>query len=332
MSDPGTKSTVERRYLLGGASEEENRRIEEAFLTADSQFESLELAEEELIDAFISDELSAEERQQFRAKLLTSPRIAERVHFASALKEKVDATFSPAAGNSIAPVPSAIIGRKPTSRWWRNIFPQQPAWRTVAASVILVAGLVLIFGLRVRNESQRLASERAALEQQKAEFAERVREEQTRAEQGDANLQRDKDSQAEDPTPIAKPDEPKKVGTPRIGSSTLALILNPGSIRGQGSRPELISRTDATTAQLRLVLQRNDYKSYKVAIKGLNRNKVVFSRTGLKPQRTTSDIIVSVPMKVLSPDDYTVGLYGLIESGTAESVDDYYFRVRKNDR
>ncbi len=316
---------------MGGASEEENHRIEEAFLTGDSQFEALELAEEELIDAFIKNELSAEERQQFRAKLLTSPRIAERVHFASALKEKVDATFSPAAGNSIAPVPSSIIGPKPNSGWWRNIFPQQPVWRTVAASVILVAGLLLVFGLRVRNESQRLASERAALEQQKAEFAKRVLEQQTRTEQANANLQQDKDARPVDPTPIDKPDEPKKVGTPRIGSSTLALILNPGSIRGEVTRPELIARTDATTAQLHLVLQRNDYKSYKVAIKGLNRNKVVFSRSGLKSQRTTSDIIVSVPMKVLSPDDYTVGLFGLIGSGTAETVDDYHFRVRKND-
>lgn len=317
---------------MGDSTEEEKSRLEESFFADDSQFDSLELAEEELIDAYIRDELSAEEQRQFRTKLLISPRIAERVHFAKTLREKADASFSLAAQNSIADVPSSISVSKPESKWWENIFPQQPAWRTAMAAcfgLVLVAGLGSIW-LRVQNESKRLTSERAALEQQKAEFDKRLREEQTRVEQANGNLQRDKDSPADDPRSIDKPDAPKKVGTPRIGSSTLALTLNPGSIRGEGSRPELIARTDSTSAQLRLVLQRNDYKSYKSAIKGLNKQKVVFSRTGLKPG-ATSDIILSVPMKVLSPDDYTVSLYGITTSGTAESVDDYYFRVRKND-
>jgi hypothetical protein len=323
------KSTVERRYLLGDFTEEEKSRIEKAFFADDSQFDSLELAEEELIDAYIRDALSAEEQQQFRAKLLTSPRIAERVHFAKVLKEKVDASIFSADNNSTQ-VPSAISVSKPTSKWWGNIFPQQPVWRTaIAASfgLVLVAGLVLVFGwLRLRSESELLASERAALEQQKAEFEKRVREEQTRAEQANANLQRDQGSRAEELRPTDKPDEPKKIATDRNGPTILALTLSPGSLRSEGSRPELIARTDSTTAQLRLVLQGNDYKSYKIAIKGLNKNKVVFSRSGLKP-RMTSDIILPVPMKVLPPDDYTVSLYGLTGSGTSESVEDYYFRV-----
>ncbi len=317
---------------MGDATEEEKSRLEESFFADDSQFDSLELAEEELIDAYIRDELSAEEQRQFRTKLLISPRIAERVHFAKALRETADASFSLAAQNSIADVPLSISVSKPESKWWENIFPQQPAWRTAMAAcfgLVLVAGLGSVW-LRVQNESERLTSERAALEQQKAEFDKRVRDEQTRTEQANANLQGDKDSRVEDPRLIDKPEEPKKVGTPRIGSSALALTLNPGSIRSEGSRPELIARTDSTTAQLRLVLQRNDYKSYKVAIKGVNKNRVVFSRSGLKP-RTTSEIVISVPMKVLSPDDYTVDLSGITASRTAESVDYYYFRVQKND-
>ena len=307
--------------------------MEEAFLTDDSQFDSLELAEEELVDAYMRDELSAHEQQQFRRKLLTSPRLAERVHFARALREKIDASFSLADKNSIAPVPSSVSVSKPTPGWWGNIFPQQPAWRTaMIASVgfFLVAGLVLVFAWsRVRNESERLASEREALAQKKAEFDKR-REEQSRAEQTNANLQQDKDSRAEDLRSIEKPEEPKKVGTRRDGSSALALTLSPGSFRSNdGSRPQLTARNDSLSAELRLVLQRNDYGSYKIAIKGVNREKVVFSRSRLRPHLIGSDqtIILSVPMKVLPSDDYTLNLYGITASGTAESVDDYYFRV-----
>ncbi len=317
---------------MGGASEEENRRIEEAFLADDSQFESLELAEEELIDAYTHDELSAEDRQQFERRIQTSTRLAERVHFARAFKRKSTPHIRQPLKTRLLPFRHRFPWLKPKSRWWEHIFPQQPAWRTAMVTsfgLVLVAALVLVVGwVRVRNESERLASERAALEQQKAEFDKRLQEEQTRADQANANLQRDKNAGAEDPTSIDKPDEPKKVGTPQIGASTLALILNPGSFRSGGSRPELFARTDSTTAQLRLVLQQNDYKSYRIAIKGLTKNKVVFSRIGVKP-RTASEITISVPMKVLSPDDYTVSLYGLTASGTGESVEDYYFRVRK---
>lgn len=306
--------------------------MEEAFLTDDSQFESLELAEDELIDAYIRDELSAEERQQFKARILTSPRLAERVHFAKAIREKIDASFSLAAENSLAPVASISIDSR-RSKWWESIFPQQPVWRTAMVACLglfLVAGLVSVFGwLRLRNESERLASERAALEQQKLEFDKRLREEQTRAEQANANVQRDKDSRAEDLRSIDKPDEPNKLGTRRNGSTTLALTLNPGAIRSEGNRAQLTARPGLTTAPLGLVLGRNDYRSYKIEIKGLNADKVVFRQSGLKPKLRGSDqtIILSVPMKRLPPDDYTVNLYGLTASGTAESVDDYYFRV-----
>ena len=64
--------------------------MEEAFLADDSKFEAVELAEDELIDAYVRAELSAEQLQQFHKKLLTSPRLVERVHFARALAERTD--------------------------------------------------------------------------------------------------------------------------------------------------------------------------------------------------------------------------------------------------
>ena len=76
MSESANKDSAEMRYLLGDLSEEEKTRMEEDFFADDSKLESLELAEDELIDAFVRNELSPKGRQQFKAKLRFSSRLA----------------------------------------------------------------------------------------------------------------------------------------------------------------------------------------------------------------------------------------------------------------
>ena len=56
------------RYLLGDLSEDEKTRMEEAFFADNARFEELELAEEELIDAYVRDNLSLKERRQFQTQ------------------------------------------------------------------------------------------------------------------------------------------------------------------------------------------------------------------------------------------------------------------------
>src|SRR5687767_11043550 len=87
-------------YLLNRLSEEERISLETAFFSDNAQFEQLEIAEDELIDHYVRNELSDSDREQFDAALLTSPRLRERINIARALAVKT-ATY-----NSIQTEPS----------------------------------------------------------------------------------------------------------------------------------------------------------------------------------------------------------------------------------
>jgi hypothetical protein len=329
LSETAKKDTTEMRYLLGDLSEEEKTRLEEAFFADDSTFEALELAEEELIDAYVGNELSPEEQQQFEAKLLKSPRLLERVNFARALAEKADSLLSPESEPSIEPARSfSSPAAKPKVGWWGAFFGQRPALRMAMAAcgvLILVAGLVLVSRwLRLRNE--RLTSEQAALQRQKEELqrSTNLRETPTPELQQSTNLREPPSRELQRSTNLREPTNRHPV------LSTIATVfLTPGSLRsGDGSRRELPIGPGINTARLQLALEKNDYPAYSAQVKTAD-GTVVFRKSGLKAHNGGSglQLLVSVTARRLTAGDYMVHVDGVTKSGQVEGVNDYPFRV-----
>src|SRR6185503_13047992 len=123
------KATAEKRYLLGELSESEKDRLEAELFADDSKLVDFELAEDELVDAYVRGELSADERRQFEAKLSNSPRLVERVNFARVFAEKVDSTLS---------LDEEVSVTHPASGSWLRFFTLHPAWGTTAAAFALI--------------------------------------------------------------------------------------------------------------------------------------------------------------------------------------------------
>ncbi|MGH9928537.1 MAG: hypothetical protein ACREA9_04810 [Pyrinomonadaceae bacterium] len=311
--------------------------MEEAFFADDSKFEALELAEDELIDAYVRNELSPEEQRQFQAKLLTSPRIVERVNFARALTEKTSQPLSQQQEADAQPEYSVSHpAPKPKARWWEGSFALQPALRMALAAcivLILLGGVTLVTGwLRLRGESDRLAAERAAVLRQKEDLDKQSTEQRARTEQLTADLQQARDQRAEDLKRIEelqRNQKPAESGQRTI-FGTITLLLAPGSLRSGGGGPQLTVGPETSTAQLNLLLQRNEYPRYSVSIKTAD-GAVIFSQKRLKPHKTGSGEVlgISVPSRRLSPGDYTVHVDGLTSTEKVESVEDYEFRVTK---
>src|ERR1051325_4903356 len=87
------------RYILGDVSEDEQERIEESFADENSFNEYL-VVEEDLVDAYIREELSSQEREKFEVNYLgPSPERRERVAIARAILKCL-----PEMHNSPAPV------------------------------------------------------------------------------------------------------------------------------------------------------------------------------------------------------------------------------------
>lgn len=78
-----------RRYLLGGATEAEARRIEVTALADEGFAEGVDVVEGELIDEYVWGELAGLERLMFVVKYLGSEEGRKRVAFADGLRRYV---------------------------------------------------------------------------------------------------------------------------------------------------------------------------------------------------------------------------------------------------
>jgi hypothetical protein len=310
------RETNEMRYVLGTLASQDVDRIDEALFEDDAKLEELEAVEADLIDAYVREELSAANRKQFDARLQKSPAQLKRVKFARALNNKI--------------VESAIdVEPRPGTEltWWKKLFAKPVFAAPVAASLIVAVGGVFLFlaWRNVRNESNRIASERAALAQESKARQQQTTELQTKAEQLAAELQTERTQRAEDRKLIEQLQEANAAGR-APNSSIASIFLMPGVLRSSGKAQEIIVRTGTTTVQLKLSNDANGFSNYNVTVE-TDEGRVVVSQNRLKTYKGL--LIVAVPAQRLAAGDYFVRVSGVRPSGQVESVNEYQFRVLK---
>jgi hypothetical protein len=120
---------VERlwRFLLGEGSEAERSALEDEYLADADRLASVESAEDELIDAYVCDELSPERRQRFEERFLVTASQRVRVALAKALGARAV---------TAARAQEAAATSRPRRRW-RRLLLQAAA----AALIVGAAGL-----------------------------------------------------------------------------------------------------------------------------------------------------------------------------------------------
>ncbi len=315
MAESNDTNVVATRYLLGTLSEEEAAHLEEGFFADDVTFERLEVAEEELVDAYVRNSLSPTDLEQFKKRLLTTPRIVERIHFASALANKVSNPTSLEQKS-----PAKVVERQPnTARWWESLFGRKLSFAACIA-LIVVCGLALLTGwIRLRHESEQLAGERAAIQKQKQELNRQADEERVRTELP-SNVNGPDRNQNDNQQRVSRQERRGSV----VGTM-VALNLMPGLQRSAGAKSELRLSPQTSAAQLILMLESIDYKSYEANVEN-DDGRLVFQKHGLQVN-AASELTLQIPAPVLRPGDYTVTVRGRTPAGGFEDVADYRFRV-----
>ena len=119
-----------RRYLLGGATEDEEARVEQLLLREPSGLERLEIVESELLDAYARGALPEDERRRVLAGLLASAEGRARLALARGLAYV--ANGEPATLVSL-PSRSMRPPRRPSTRWRLQV-------AALAASLVLALG------------------------------------------------------------------------------------------------------------------------------------------------------------------------------------------------
>src|ERR1044072_7862143 len=141
------------RYLLGDLSEDEKQQVEDHFFNDDTYYESLLVAEDELIYNYLRNELSPRERDLFDSQLAASARRREKVEVVKVLMaEATAATLAKA--EVIETTTTQISQASPT--WWqalRQFFAGQVGALqfAMAAATVLLAFVGLWLWMQTSN-------------------------------------------------------------------------------------------------------------------------------------------------------------------------------------
>lgn len=317
-----------RRYLLGELPEPERERVEERLLSDDDLYERLLLAEDDLIDEYVSGALDDQDQERFGRRFLRVPELRQDVKSVTALRKYARETGPQVVkGDSPAPPRFSLFA------WLKRFFTHPSVGVSFAAASLAAVMLIAWLAAQV-SQLQRQVSELQArqtpapqtdLEAQLA--AERLRNEQLSAE-----LRRQQELLAvksHDPQTGVEQPQPTPVSssTPQPGFQTvIAFTLTPGAVRSTGELKKVVLSPLTRELRIRLDLAEDSYRGYRAVLR-------TGSREVLPSQslRAVGGKLVTfrIPARLLDENDYEIVLSGVTSSGELEIVDRYHFRVSK---
>jgi CHAT domain-containing protein/Flp pilus assembly protein TadD len=132
-----------RRYLLGElAGEEQLASVEERLLADEDFFEEFEFVKDDLIDQYVSRELTEEERRNFEQNFLTTPGRWQSLRHAQSLARYAEKSARAADESAEKKTPSVTDRRRTGFAWaWPQLLT---GWRLAACALLLVG---LAFGV-----------------------------------------------------------------------------------------------------------------------------------------------------------------------------------------
>lgn len=291
----------------------------------DEDLEEIDIAEEELIDAYVRNELPAEERRLLEKGLRSSPQLVERLHFARLLAGVADR----GAEDEVSAYQQEVPLPRPKSWWPFGLtWGPRPALNLAFAAwalIIFIGGAGLLTGwLRLRRDSQQLAEQQAALERQKLELQKSSAEQRLATDQLRAQLKEEQQKREADQQRIAELIEAQNQRSTAQTSTIANLFLFPTS---RGSEPEKELKLPAGTSKIRLQLAVDsiDYRGFVAEIKNSQDKEVFRSKVG--PPRSGKLVTITIPSKLLPPNAYSLQLSGIAPDGTTELVGNYSFRI-----
>ncbi|MBX7221607.1 MAG: hypothetical protein K1Y36_16775 [Blastocatellia bacterium] len=312
------------RYLLGQLSAAEQERVELRFFRDDEFAEQVCALETELIDRYVTDSLTALERQSFEKKFLTSPSRKERVEIAKTLIQEAPQSFPvPLEQNT----PTTVASWKKWFQWIQlPRFEFQPAWAAACLFLVAVGTWLGWNALQLRQDLSVAQNEKEQLHQQNRKLETNLASEKQTNEQLAQSLKQAEEARNRLEQQGAVPPTP----TPPV--TLLSFLIAPGLVRDSASSNPLVLPPKVGSVQLLLLLTQEDtYPSYQVVIKN-NQQKAVWKAGGLHSRKVKNGraVAVVVPTPRLAAGSYSLTLAGATANGTAEELEDYVLEVQRH--
>ncbi|MEW6734899.1 MAG: hypothetical protein AB1489_26655 [Acidobacteriota bacterium] len=307
-------------YLLGELSEEEESQLEAEYLWDKERREQILLAEDELIYAYVRNELPAVRRESFEKHFLTSPRRREGLRFAQAMASYLSRQYTIVTRETAKPVASVWQPYLALFDLRRYTFAQLTA---VAALLILLlgSGLLVRESIQLRQQIEHLQGENSTLKQHlqppSTNDQERLHiQELARQLENEQNLRSQLERELAQRSTLGA----------TIPSFTLTSILV------RDSAQEITIPANAAFIKLRLGVD-NDEEYGSLQIQLLLEGSKEIWRQGLlkvRQQGAARFIVVRLPTELLPNNDYIIKLYGVAASSEqSEELATYSFQVRR---
>ena len=308
MSDFVLDEVVGRKYLLGELSVDDRGQVEECAFLEPRSFELLRELENELIDDYVTNDLTPGERHLFETHFLSQPGRRSDLRIAVALQ-----AYAPRK-EAVAPVSNKPI-RAARSNWLSQWFSPRlrlplPVWGVLGA-LFLIATVLL--GIRLFRAAKTPAPIQANQENK------------------NSDQQPDRGTQAltSTPTPASKQATPNRPNRPESSSVAQAFLLVPGGLaRGDNNITKIPVRSALLTFDLPLI-DKPEYRNYQVVLEHVSDVKELRRWTGLRPQSGSTGKVVRVTLnsQILKAhqDNYRFVLAGVASDATVRTLSSYYF-------
>lgn len=342
-----------KRYLLGALPEAEAEALDELSFTDDRFADALLAKEKHLVDAFVNGELSGTELERFKSYYLVTPLRREKVKLAQAIHHFAEA-------NSVVHVAGVDV-QQAAKRNGSSWFPPSGTFTVprlaiqwgaaFAVLVTLIVGGWFAFentGLRQQisqtpavqdaptQAEQRLQKgvegQRDATSNTKQELAP-AREERERLPQEPEHQKVQAQQQtSERPSGLEQSRSQRQPRPASPGGVNLATFILTPQLRTSAEQLPTVS-IPARTAQvaMRLQLDPNDYKAYRVALFDQSGAQIVWRSNNLRASIAGDDKILNIrfPAGLLKRQKYMLRVSGISANTASEIVGDYPFLVVK---
>jgi len=249
--EPMTHEKVEERqigqYLLGQLGDSEQQQLEERLMTQDDLFEQLQVLEDELIDEYLKNTLSVQDREDFEKHFLSAPERRKKLRFA-------------AFRSYVATANEGTEKEHSKSSFWQTLWAALRTHSPTLSYGLPVAVLGAFLGcLWMAGTVRRLHTEVAQIRTEQGGWQEREQQLQQQLEE-----QRRRSQELEQQLVLAQAQGQKLPKTPL--STLVALVLTPGLVRDSGTSKRLTISSDTRLVELRLELADQKYENYRVVL------------------------------------------------------------------
>jgi hypothetical protein len=283
-----------RRFLLGIASEEEERRVEDAVLAGDLDTLFLLDQEDSLIDDYLLGTLTEEERHGFRAHFLSNEERQQRLAFASTLIEYARKQ------------PAEELVREKLAPHGRNhlLLSWKAAALLASAAMVVLAALVGFQHMRLGQQEEVASAERNELSQLRAALDSR---------------------NVINTPPNEKPTAP--TSNPQVGMELLPKV-ELASTKRSVIPPLLRISTQAQFAQIKVKVSGPLAAKYRVVLiaKGDRLLALEFPASNLPSNK---EITLVLPTWTFQKGSYHLQLEGSNAEGHFDQQSDWVFNVEK---